>query len=1017
MSLMNLITFLIKGVAISEYDPAEDMIEGGIDFLSNPIRSFIKKYRESVNVQLKKESFTDDQIKVIKKILAESNSRFITNTPAFIGDKNADSMVISRMIFDDFKKANISSSDLAIYLEDEEQSENIIKGISIVISPVVSAQVMTAEYAIYLTKELKKANRTAIDNKKELKDHDIQLADYSNRINNLEQAGTQSRGSLENRINEYQKYVADCYEKHNTGNELLGEESLAELYMQPFYYKSEEEMGDVEQLFEEFIAKEDCGVLWIVGEPGHGKTSMCIKAVTDYTNRKRYQQARGVFWFRLNPQGNSEMVKPKTLVLEKVFSWGRIAGYRSKTIEPREIEGSLVFLDGFDELKTSLEEHGISSNQFYEQVNQLAQEFQMHIVVTSRTRALEQEDSCKEYQLRRGDVKITCNLSDGGVLKNHIRLLAPLTHKQQTTWINELISFRKKNGVDVSGLERYKHAFLSLQENVDMAGLLKVPILLRMIVQKCFVPSSDNRVNLYRDLFDKTLLRQGLYNQREDLHSIYRDIAFRIFVFDDDCVDINKADFKGITDRDAWLYQYYLYTPKVESGQDKADIYRITFIHRSFYQYFLSEFFYEKIKLVTDSQSGENFLKYMWPRHMDPYVMDNLRLRVKDEDIDYTRVLKAIDETDAILSEHNNSACSKESIGSYDKANNIFWNAISVLNRILENKDPQQKMKLSGRVIELLPKYSCSGVLLRNSFLSRSDLSGSDLRKSDLSGSDLSGANLSGSDLSDANLSGSNLSHANLSHANLSHANLTHVNLSDADLSHANLSEANLSCTNLIGANLRGSNLNHAILSGSDLSRAVLNGTNLSGTKLIEANLSHADLSDASLSYADLSGTNLGHTNLSHAVLYYTFMSRANLSGANLFEANLRRAILQNTELGYTNLSRANLSNVDMRGASLSNAILSRANLIGANLNKANLSNTVLSRANLRGAKLRGVNLVGANLKKANLSGATLIGTDLRYTHFIETDFEYVRISKNQYEYISRQDIKSIDKVSIIDDN
>ena len=491
-------------------------------------------------------------------------------------------------------------------------------------------------------------------------------------------------------IKGYYDYVVERYKSPNTGNTLLGEESLAELYMQPSYYKSESEIGDVEQLLDEFISKGNHGVLWIVGEPGHGKTSMCIKAVADYRSRKRYQQARGVFWFRLNPQGTTGMVNLETLMLEKVFCWGRISGNRSNMIEPGEIEGSLVFLDGFDELKSSLEEHGISSNQFYEQVNQLAQEYQMHIVITSRTQALEQEDFCTEAQLRRGDVEIICNLSDGGVLKNIVMFLSPLTKEKQIAWINELISLRENKGIDTSDLRNYKPTFQALQENEDIAGLLKVPILLRIIVQNCFEPSSDNRVELYRELFDKTLLRQGLGYQRERLHYIYREIAFRIFVYDDDCTELNKEELKEINYNNAYLYQYYLH------GQGKAGIYRITFYHRYFYQYFLSEFFYEKLKSITDVQGGENFLKYLWPRHVDYYVLDNLRLRAKNVDIDYMQVFKAIDKTDAFLSEYKNSSGSKEPIGNYDKAKNVFWNAIAIGSRCGQIEITEKMNQLTG---------------------------------------------------------------------------------------------------------------------------------------------------------------------------------------------------------------------------------------------------------------------------------------------------------------------------------
>ena len=752
-------------------------------------------------------------------------------------------------------------------------------------------------------------------------------------------------------IKGYYDYVVDRYESPNTGNTLLGEESLAELYMQPSYYKSESEMGDVEQLFDEFVTNRECGVLWIVGEPGHGKTSMCIKAVADYRSMKRYQQTRGVFWFRLNPQGTTGMVKPKMLALEKVFSWGRITGNRTNMIDPSEIEGSLVFLDGFDELKSSLEEHGISSNQFYEQVNQLAQEYQMHIVVTSRTRALEQGESWTKEQLKNGNNSVICKFRDGSSRKNDVVLLAPLSFEKQTLWIEDLINWKKHNNENTSALENYRKKFQSLQNNKEIAGLLEVPILLRMIVQNCFEPSSGNRVDLYRDLFDMTLLRQGLEDQRDELHSIYRKIAFKIFVYNDDSAKINKKEFSGITGGTAYLYQYYLHTPEKETEPGKDDIYRVSFLHRSFYQYFLSEFFYEKLKSVTDVQSGEDFLKYLWPRHMDPYVLDNLRLLAKDKEIDCMQVLRAISETDAFLSEYENSSDSKESIGNYDKANNVFWNAISAYNRIFKAKASQKRMELTGRVIELFSKYSCSGILLRNSSLSSANLTKADLRFANLSRADLRGAHLNQADLCKANLSEANLSKAILFRADLSGADLRGASLSGAHLSQAFLSHAFTG-----GADLRG-----ADLSGADLSRADLRGVDLRG-----ANLRGANLRRTSLSGANLTGADLGEPTYSEIL-----QTGANLRGAMLIGAKLRRANLRKADLKEADLSRANLNKADLSRADLSEANLKEANLKEANLKEANLKEANLSYTDLSGADLSKANLTGANLTGAIWGGAT----------------------------------------------
>ena len=275
------------------------------------------------------------------------------------------------------------------------------------------------------------------------------------------------------------------YTKRNKGNELLGEESLSDLYMQPYYYISKNRINDVEKMLEKFSTTVKSGVIWIVGEPGHGKTSMCIKAVADYVNGKKYQSLTGVFWFRLNPQGIFEIITNHQLILKHVFSWGDIEGDRSERIEPSDIKGSLVLLDGFDELKVSLDKHGISNNQFYTQINQLANAYNLHIVVTSRTRALEQVKDCSEKKLKDGAGLITCRYRDGGLEENRVWLLASLSSKQQVDWIDRLIKCREESRKDTMNLKQYRQIFLSLQENKEITGILEIPILLRMVVQNC----------------------------------------------------------------------------------------------------------------------------------------------------------------------------------------------------------------------------------------------------------------------------------------------------------------------------------------------------------------------------------------------------------------------------------------------------------------------------------------------------------------------------------------------------
>ena len=653
---------------------------------------------------------------------------------------------------------------------------------------------------------------------------------------------------------EYYDYVLEQYKKRNEGNELLGEESLEELYMQPSYYKPENDFGNVEQLFDEFIAKRESGVLWLVGEPGHGKTSMCIKAVADYALKKRYRQVSGVFWFRLNPHDIPEMIGNQKLSLEKVFSWGLTDDNRDKTFEFDEMKGGLVFLDGFDELKSSLEKNDILDNRFHTQVNQLAERYKLHIVVTSRTRALEQVRSCTEEKLKKGNAEIKCEFRDGSSRKNAVKTLASLTNKEQLKWINDLIKLRKRTGKDTSDLERYRKTFHSLQKNGDIKGLLEIPILLRMIVQNCYEPSSANRVDLYRNLFDKTLLRQGIEVQRDQLQSVYRQIAFRIFVYDDDSAELNKGEFKDIAGSDAYLYQYYLHTPEIGAGSDKEGKYRVTFLHRSFYQYFLSEFLYEKFKAITDVQSGKDFLKYLWARRLDNYVLDNFRYMAKSVNTACKCVLSAIEETDAILPIYENVSDAKERFGNYDMANNVFWNAVSACNRLFQIANSQDSLSLTGRIAKLISKYDCSEIYLELFSLKNANLQGAYLFCAYLTRADLTRADLTGADLRSTCLTGADLTRADLTRADLTRAYLTDADLRSAVLIRANLSNAYLTRAYLIHTYLRSAVLTRADLRGADLT---------------DADLTSADLRGADLTRASLVGTNLENAKISRSQYAY----------------------------------------------------------------------------------------------------------------------------------------------------
>jgi uncharacterized protein YjbI with pentapeptide repeats len=208
------------------------------------------------------------------------------------------------------------------------------------------------------------------------------------------------------------------------------------------------------------------------------------------------------------------------------------------------------------------------------------------------------------------------------------------------------------------------------------------------------------------------------------------------------------------------------------------------------------------------------------------------------------------------------------------------WLSLYVLNKLALGTRIDKKaladfiVKTSNTIPQLqmrLNKVDLSGQFLKNTMLIGANLSGANLSRVDLSGANLSRVDLSGADLSSAYLSSAYLFGADLSEAYISYVQLSYACLFSANISHANLSRANLS----------GADLSHVNLSGADLSHVNLSYTNLSDAYLSYATLSSANLSDADLSYADLSGANLFGANLSAIKTD----NRTNFKKANLTSA------------------------------------------------------------------------------------------------------------------------------------
>lgn len=583
----------------------------------------------------------------------------------------------------------------------------------------------------------------------------------------------------------YNAYVVRKFcEKEKSS--LVSEEALSQesVYIDAYSVEHRKKILDT---IEDWSEEESSGVMLIHGEPGHGKTTLCRKAVYEHYLERFCKDKTNVFWFRLNPAYSDIINKNGELVLENAFCWGNIKTQR-KMIPLEENEdayrGSIIFLDGYDELKVQAKSR---LRDFIDTVEEYAEDYQIHFVITARTRSVKYE----LYGLGIPTLQF-----------------APMTEEQQIDWIH------KRNE-----LHEYKEEFVKLRDSSKgMEEMLGIPILFRMVVEaQLKSTTAKNVVGLYDTLFEATMKRRKMKSgSREDWHKKYEQLAYEIYCNDDTFADVQKMDMP-----EEFLYMFHL------KGEGKQ---HVEFLHRSFYQYFLAHFLYRKMSMVKDEASAEAFLCCLAERRIDGDVLNYIQQVQNNKQIEneqkvtqekFEQIMNMIEQTDVIIPE---GLKRKNEYGNTEKSRlsrceNMFDNVLSICCVIAVTAKSEFTISLREKenIHASMRRYNCSNIWLKNI-----DLSGATLIRIDLTGANLREGILDEAILNEANLSRADLRIAGLSIADLSRADLSKANLSRADLSKANLSRADLSRADLRTADLREAILTRADLTGADLTGADL---------------------------------------------------------------------------------------------------------------------------------------------------------------------------------------------------
>ena len=541
----------------------------------------------------------------------------------------------------------------------------------------------------------------------------------------------------------YNAYVVGKFcEKEESS--LVSKEALSQesVYIEAYSKEHQKEriLDSINQWSQEDISG---GVMLIHGEPGHGKTTLCRKAVYEFYRNRFGEKKTNVFWFRLNPAYSDIIDINGDLVLENAFCWGNIKSQRKRiSLEENEdaYRGSIIFLDGYDELKVQAQSINIRLSDFIDKVKDYAEGYQIHFVITARTRSVKYE----LYGLRIPTLQF-----------------APMTEDQQIDWIH------KRNE-----LHEYEEKFVKLRKSSEeMKEMLGIPILFRMVVEAKLEDTASGVVALYDKLFRATMERRKMKSgNREDWHKEYEQLAYEIY-----CNDETFANMRGKELPEDFLYLFYL------KGNGEK---RVEFLHRSFYQYFLAHFLYQKMSEVEDEESAEAFLCCLAERRIDRDVLNYIQQVQENKQKENKQkgiwekcecILNAIEQTDAIitdaLSAENKSGDAEQR--RLRRCNNIFVNALSICCAVAVVEESRFEISLDIKNIhQLMRRYNCSGIWFEDAILDGANLDRVNLAGADLAGVHLIQADLSRADLSRANLSGVDLSRANLSGADLSRTNL-----------------------------------------------------------------------------------------------------------------------------------------------------------------------------------------------------------------------------------------------------
>ena len=553
--------------------------------------------------------------------------------------------------------------------------------------------------------------------------------------------------------------------------------TLADAFVMPDYYinKCIERIGLISKdklgsTIDRFIKYNRTSTLLITGVPGIGKSSITSWMANQYKDDEKFVILRFRDWDSEELENGLLKSICNTLKCNK-----------------SDLEDKILLLDGYDEMK-SLNIRDKLLSDFW---NDLKDFDFIKVIITSRPAYIDPIYFQNVIEVQRFD-------------------------------INKVDFFCRK--VTGSGIDKKE----KIESNLEVLG---IPVILYMaIMSNVDIRENPTKPELYNrifakvgGIFDKFSLEGVEYdkgsqvlrniNNIEKYLKFLRDAAFVMFEKNNLSVSQNECPIPKLEVQRGEI-SVLEFPIKHLFENTKTDI---EFIHKSIYDYFVSEYFFISINetiCLSNKEIASILGKLFKNNNLSPEILEFLKYKIEKSQL--YKVFDAINKSFQLMIQDGMTYYTGEC---YKNVITCEMNVFANMLELIHLWDEGCSLSLDDSFCRYLIYNECFGLNLKGVIL-RLGKDESKNKMLDLTKAvSIPRVNLRGADLRDADLEGVDLNRSDLSSARFQFANLVYANLSKAILKNASLIGADLRCANLTDADLTGAELDRSEWYAADVKK------------------------------------------------------------------------------------------------------------------------------------------------------------------------------------------------------